>query len=115
MKIPKDLSFRSSPSKDNDLRSCQHRGMSISWSRWSTRNLRFSKFIRIHIQDIRIVEVCITLSLSRVVMPSKDNNRCPRKRSRMPTPRTRTNPLDNRIRPLPPSYLQLVLLVFLLK
>lgn len=107
VKISENFSFGSSSSKYDDFRSCKYSRMSISWSRWSSWDFGFGKFICIDIENVGIVKISITLSLSCKVMAPKNNNWSSWKSSWMSSSWTRTYTLNNWICPLPSSDLKL--------
>lgn len=106
MKISEYFSFGSSSTKNNDFWSCEDRRMRISRGWWGAWYFRFCEFVCINIKNVSIIEVCIPFSLTRKVVASENDDRCSWKCSRMSTPGTRTNTLNDGIRPLPSSYLQ---------
>lgn len=107
MKIPKNFSFGSSTTKNNNFRSCKHSRMSITWSGWSTWDFWFSKFVSINIKNVCIIKIGITFCFSSKIMTTKNNYWSSWKSGRMPSSGTRTYTFNNGISPLPSSDLKL--------
>ena len=74
MQIPEYLTLCPSAPKDDDLRTCQHSRMKVPSSRRSARDLWLGEFVGVDIQDVGVVEVRVTLRLTRVVVPSEDDD-----------------------------------------
>ena len=85
IQVLKGLILASFASKDDNPGSCQQRSMSKPRRRWRSLHLWLNPPTRIQIENMRIIQVHITLLLSSIVMPSKVQNRCSNQRSCMAT------------------------------
>lgn len=76
MQISKNFALCASSSEDNDLRACKDSGVRVS-GRWRrTRDLRFCEFVGIDIENVSIVQICVSLCLACIVVTAEDDDRC---------------------------------------
>ena len=106
MQISENFSFLSFSSENDYPWASQYRTMGVSWPGGCTTYLRFVPSVRIHVEDVGIVQINVPSVFACIIMASKDNYWCTWKSGGMSTSWAWWDTFYERLGPLPFSWFE---------